>query len=89
METKVVMKGFSIVIADRGWVYVGAVEHDGEWCVITDAKNLRRWGTSSGLGELAESGPTSETSMDAYGTVRIPSHAVICMIDTEAGKWEL
>ncbi len=87
MKQTSVLSGFAIVVLDRGFVYVGNVTHDGEWCVITDAKNIRRWGTTRGLGELALGGPTSSTELDDVGTVRAPSRAVISLIDTETGKW--
>jgi len=89
MEKKSIKAGFSIVVADRGWVYVGDIEHDGEWCIVTNAKNIRRWGTSYGLGEIAESGPTSETVLDNYGTVSIPAASIVCIIDTVRDKWTL
>lgn len=88
MEQATVLKGFAIVVADRGFVYVGDVEHDGKWCVVTNARNIRYWGTKRGLGELALEGPKSETKLDDIGTVRIPSHAVIHIVDTEAAKWK-
>ena len=87
MDKKTVSKGFAIVVVDRGWVYVGEVEHDGEWCAITEARNVRRWGTTSGLGQLAKSGPTDETRLDDYGTVHVPAHAVIALIDADRTKW--
>ena len=87
METKTVLKGFAIVIADRGFVYVGNVEHDDDFCIVTNAKNIRKWGTTKGLGELALEGPKSETVLDDYGTVRIPSSAVISILDSDASKW--
>jgi len=87
METKQVLKGFAIVVVDRGFVYAGDVVMDDQFAVITNAKNIRRWGTSKGLGELALEGPKSETVLDAVGTVRIPARAVISVIDTEAVKW--
>lgn len=82
--------GFKIVVLDRGFVYVGNVTIDGDWCVIADAKNLRIWGTDSskpGLGYLAANGPTAKTQADSVGTVRAPMRAVISLIDTEASKW--
>ena len=87
MDKKTVSKGFAIVVVDRGWVYIGEVEHDGDWCVITEARNIRRWGTASGLGQLAKSGPTDETRLDDYGTVHVPAHAVITIIDADRTKW--
>ena len=87
MDQKTVLRGFGIVVVDRGFVYVGDVEHDGDWCVITNARNIRYWGTERGLGQLALEGPTSKTKLDPASTVRVPSRAVITIIDTEASKW--
>ena len=87
METRKVLTGFSIVVLDRGFVYVGDVVHDGEWCAISNAKNIRVWGTTKGLGELALNGPLPNTKLDVVGTVRAPARAVISMIDTEVTKW--
>ena len=88
MEKKTVLTGFSIVVLDRGFVYVGDVEHDGEWCVIKNARNIRLWGTTNGLGELAQCGPTKDTKLDMVGTVRAPAKAVISLIDTDSSKWK-
>ena len=87
MQKREVLEGFSIVVADRGFVYVGDVVHDGEWCVVTGASCIRRWGTTKGLGELAANGPLKDTTLDQVGTVRIPGCAVISLIDSEVSKW--
>ena len=87
MEEKKVLFGFGIVVADRGFVYVGKVEVNAEWCVVTDAKNIRYWGTERGLGQLALEGPTSKTKLDPITTVRIPKRAVISVIESEEAKW--
>jgi hypothetical protein len=87
MKQTSVLSGFAIVVLDRGFVYIGNVTHDGEWCVITDAKNIRTWGTTKGLGELATCGPTSKTVLDVVGVVRAPARSVISLIDTEVEKW--
>lgn len=87
MESKQVLSGFAIVVADRGFVYVGDVTMDEQFAIVQNAKNIRRWGTERGLGELALEGPKSETVLDAVGTVRIPTRAVISVIDTEAKIW--
>jgi len=87
METKQIMSGYAIAVVDKGFVYVGGCEHDGEWCVIKDARNIRIWGTSEGLGELALKGPLDDTKLDSVGTVRIPAHALISLIDTVPEKW--
>ena len=87
MEEKKVLVGFAVVVVDRGFVYVGDTVCDADWCIITNAKNIRVWGTTNGLGELALNGPTTHTKLDPITTVRIPMRAVISVIDTEASKW--
>ena len=76
-----------IVIAQRGWVFVGDVERSGDDVTITGAQWLRRWGTTKGLGELAANGPQKSTVLDDMGTVRLHTLAVVASIDCEAGKW--
>lgn len=78
--------GQQIVVLDRGFVYVGAVKDAGDNLVITGAKCIRRWGTTNGLGQLAESGPTSNTVLDPAGTVTAPKRAVIHLIECKT-KW--
>ena len=77
-----------IVVADRGFVYIGYLEEADDFAVLTKAHNIRVWGTTKGLGELV-SGPTGSTKMDRVGTVRIPNRAVISIIDVEQSKWKL
>lgn len=76
-----------IVIAQRGWVFVGDVERSGDDVTINNAQCIRRWGTTMGLGELARGGPLSSTVLDDMGTVRLHALAVVAAIDCEAGKW--
>lgn len=58
-----------IIVADKGWVFVGdCIDNDDGSVTINNAKNIRRWGTAKGLGELSN-GPTSKTLVDDYGTV--------------------
>lgn len=71
--------GWVIAVLDRGFVYVGYVVTDREWCHITDAWNVRVWGTELGLGQLV-AGPTSKTKLDRVGNVRVPMHALQHMI---------
>ena len=75
-----------IVVVDRGWVYVGIARHVDGALKIENARCIRRWGTTRGLGELAESGPTSETKLDPMGTVLVPDRAVISVIACKS-KW--
>lgn len=73
------MGSVRIVIADRGWVFVGNCEdHEDGSLTITNCRNIRKWGTSRGLGELVD-GPTSTTVVDEYGTVRCIPVATIAV----------
>ena len=76
-----------IIIAAERWQFVGDVSRDGDHIVITNAKNIRRWGTTGGLGQLAANGPQSDTILDDYGTVRIHVLAVIAAIDCDEAAW--
>lgn len=88
MELTTALEGYAIVVVDRGFVYVGHTKCDKDWCVITDARNIRKWGTTEGLGELARLGPQKDTKLDLVGTVRVPHGMVNHVIDTEADKWK-
>jgi hypothetical protein len=79
--------GTSIVVLDRGWVYVGDVTLAGDFAIIENARNVRRWGTTKGLGELAAKGPQRNTQLDPAGTVRAPMRAVIALIDCDRVAW--
>ena len=69
-----------IVIADRGWVWVGKSRFEGENLVIEDARCIRFWGTTSGLGQLAEYGPTPKTKLDQVGRIIVSRRALIARI---------
>lgn len=71
--------GTQIVVLDRGFVYVGKVSLNGETLTINNARNIRRWGTTKGLGELVD-GPTPNTKLDQVGKVIAPMRAVIHLI---------
>jgi hypothetical protein len=80
------MSNVRIVVAQRGWVFVGEVTQTESETTITRAKTVRRWGTTKGLGELA-GGPTDATKLDEAGTVRMHPLAVVAMIDCDAEAW--
>lgn len=74
-----------IIVADRGWVFVGACEDNDDGSVtLRNARNIRRWGTAKGLGELVH-GPLEDTQHDAYGTVRCTP---IVQIAVKKGAWD-
>ena len=73
--------GHKIVICQRGFIYAGDVSISGNYLTIANAVNIRRWGTATGLGELAEHGTRPESTIDEVGTVRVHELAVVAMID--------
>jgi hypothetical protein len=77
-----------IAVLDRGFVYVGRAKTDDDWLYLTDAQNIRRWGTSKGLGELAQNGPMPNTKLDKVGSLKAPMKAIISLIDVEKTVWE-
>lgn len=79
-----------IVVIQGRWNIVGHVEtHEDGSLTISDGKILTYWGTTQGLGELAN-GPTSKTKADpCNGVVRVPAHAVLLTIDCAEEAWKL
>ena len=67
--------GQQIAVLDRGFVYVGDCVVEREFLRISNARNIRRWGTTKGLGELAD-GPTDSTVLDQVGEFVAPMKAV-------------
>lgn len=89
MEKTKTDHGIAIVVADRGWVFVGKTTTDGEFAHIEGARCVRRWGTSEGLGELAAKGPLPNTRLDAPADTTVSQRAVIAIVPCtcEAEKW--
>jgi hypothetical protein len=82
-------KDIRIVILQRGWVYVGEYYEDGMDCRLEKAKNIRHWGTTKGLGELASNGPLKNTVLDESGIVRFHKMTTIATLDCEKNQWKL
>ncbi len=82
-EPNVSVRGTCIVVIDNGFVNVGDVTicegPFGAEVVITRSRNLRKWGTTQGLGELRV-GPTGETITDEEGTTIVPYNRVVKII---------
>jgi hypothetical protein len=83
----VVELGLQIVVLDRGFVYVGEVTMGTSEVLIRNGSNVRRWGTTRGLGQLAAEGPTSDTVLDPTPLVRAPKSALMHLIACEVSKW--
>ena len=71
--------GQNIAVLDRGFVYVGQVKIEGDFLKITNAFNIRYWGTKNGLGELIN-GPLTGTKLDKIGEIIAPMRALIHLV---------
>jgi len=80
---------YKIVVLDRGFVVYGSVEQSGDYIVISNCDCIRTLGTTRGLGQLADKGPTKETILDAQPITRVHQLQVIMMIDCVGEPWKL
>jgi hypothetical protein len=87
-KTNSVPSKMQIVILQRGWVAVGdySINKIGEG-VLTDAAVIRTWGTTKGLGELAKTGPLTNTKIDRCPDMRFHPMTVIARMDVNEGAW--
>jgi hypothetical protein len=77
-----------IIVVKLGWVLVGRVVAESPSSLtITHAHVVRVWGTTKGLGELAEKGPLKQTILEPTGHVVIQLDAVLFRIDCEDKSW--
>jgi hypothetical protein len=71
VTTPSIQKLAALAVLPHGFVYVGTCSiEDVEGhpsLIVEDCRNLRRWGTNKGLGQLAIEGKQSETVMDEVG----------------------
>jgi len=83
-----VWRDIKIVVLQRGWVYVGYfTRDDGTGCKLTNASNIRVWGTTKGLPELVN-GPTKATVLDKCdGEVEFDWLTVVHTITCNSAKW--
>jgi len=79
--------GKQIAVLEHGFVYYGDVERDGDEIVIRGACTVRRWGTTRGLGQLANEGPQPTTTLDPAGEVRAPRTSLIHLIACSEAAW--
>ena len=77
-----------IVILQRGWIVVGRLERDGNQCKLHSGSVIRSWGTTKGLGEIAENGPLANTKLDkCYGVIEFDYLTVVATIGVNEAKW--
>ena len=77
-----------IVILNRGWVVIGNYSEKGDDCTLTDASVIRVWGTTKGLGELAENGVQTNTKLDSCPNVHFHKMTMVARMDVNETKWQ-
>lgn len=79
----------NIVILQRGWVAIGKLSEANasvDHLKLENAKVIRRWGTSKGIGQLVD-GPTKDTVLDEAGTMNFHRNQMIFSLETKASLW--
>lgn len=76
-----------ILVLQRGWVVVGEVTQHGPELTITNGSVVSRWGTTGGLGELAEKGPLESTVLDPCPTMKCHELTVVLQIECQEAAW--
>lgn len=83
---------WQIIVAERGFIFAGRVSREGDYVVIRDAFNIRRYSlqTHDGIGGLAAEGPRSKDNdiLDAQPTTRIYVLAVIAHVECNGESWD-
>lgn len=77
-----------IVILNRGWVVIGEYSEKGDECTLTNASVIRVWGTTKGIGELAENGPLTNTKLDACPNVHFHKMTMVARLDVNEVNWK-
>lgn len=77
-----------IVILQRGWVMIGYYTESGDNCVLDNAHVIRRWGTTNGLGELANEGKKTNTKLEPTGHVEFHKLTVVATINCNEALWK-
>lgn len=77
-----------IVVLQRGWIVVGFYSQSGDRITVRNAYVVRRWGTTKGVGELAESGPLANTILDKCARpVSANIGAEVLTVECNPEKW--
>lgn len=77
-----------IVVLNRGWVVIGDYSEIGSECTLINASVIRVWGTTKGLGELAEDGPQTSTKLDKCPDVHFHKMTMVARMDVNSKSWK-
>ena len=76
-----------IVVLQRGWIVIGDVSKTETEITINNCSVIRVWGTTKGLGEIAQNGPTSNTKLDPCPPVSMHPLTVVMYMNVNEDKW--
>lgn len=79
--------GWHILVIDNGFVFVGDVLTQNGMLLVQHAKQLRKWGTTAGLGEIT-GGPTKQTAADPVGVLLIPYARLVFALPASEKGWK-
>ena len=82
------MKKLHIVVIESGFIYIGYPDTFdcpilGRSMILKMAHNIERWGTTDGLGQLANVGKQPDTRLRFTGTITIPITKILHLIYVE------
>ena len=77
-----------IVVLQRGWIVIGDVNKTDTEVHIRNCSVIRVWGTTNGLGEIAENGPTNKTELDPCPAVTVHPLGVVLYMNVNEDKWQ-
>lgn len=85
---KIIPSKKQIVVLNRGWVVIGDYSEKGDECTLENASIIRKWGTTQGLGELAEKGKLPDTILDSCPTVSFHKMTMVARMDINEANWQ-
>jgi hypothetical protein len=93
-STGITLGPLCIVTIEDHHVFIGNVEFRTDergvtWICIRLARNIRNWGTSKGMGQLALEGPSPHTKIDLCGLVLVPISYVVYLMEVKPEIGEL
>lgn len=80
--------GTNIIVLQRGWVVVGCLHKNGTEYSLTKGAVIRSWGTTNGLGEIANNGPTKDTKLDSIPDSKFHELTAVIRMKCDESNWK-
>ena len=77
-----------IAVLNRGWIVIGRVSQKKNKTFISNASIIRKWGTTKGLGELAEFGVLNNTILDKCNDIEVETINVVLLMNCNKDSWK-